>query len=253
MCTVIAVIFTFPIQLFPSMELLEAAFLFRQRKREVKTETYGRVDEEEDGIELEAPAAFRDAEETANPLHADDPSDALEDVSLDDDVEAGAAPPTNGQRAPTTGGGAATTPPRSASPADESSATKLVRNGSSSEETKDAVGDPPAAPPARATKAPMTRKRAAFRLSVVLVVYLAAVAVPDLGALIALLGALTGSILSLVAPALINRRCPREKRWWEGPADALCLLVGLAGGVAGTYQAALNVVRSGGDVDEGAA
>ena len=60
----------------------------------------------------------------------------------------------------------------------------------------------------------MTWPRVFFRLGVVLGTFLAAVAVPDLGALIALLGALTGSILSLIAPALINRRCPRER--WMG-------------------------------------
>ena len=96
------------------------------------------------------------------------------------------------------------------------------------------------------------RRRRRFRLAVVFVVFLAAVAVPDLGALIALLGALTGSILSLIAPALINRRCPRQKFWWELPADVFVLVAGVAGGLAGTYQAALNVVRSGGEMEEGA-
>ena len=57
----------------------------------------------------------------------------------------------------------------------------------------------------------MTWPRVFFRLGVVLGTFLAAVAVPDLGALIALLGALTGSILSLATPALINRRCPARK------------------------------------------
>ena len=84
---------------------------------------------------------------------------------------------------------------------------------------------------------------------VVLGTFLAAVAVPDLGALIALLGALTGSILSLIAPALINRRCPREKGGWECVADGMTILIGVIGGTLGTYQAFLNVVN-GGDISE---
>jgi amino acid permease len=95
----------------------------------------------------------------------------------------------------------------------------------------------------------MTWPRVFFRLGVVLGTFLAAVAVPDLGALIALLGALTGSILSLIAPALINRRCPREKGGWECVADGMTILIGVIGGTLGTYQAFLNVVN-GGDISE---
>ena len=108
---------------------------------------------------------------------------------------------------------------------------------------------PRAVPEATAKRKVMTWPRVFFRLGVVLGTFLAAVAVPDLGALIALLGALTGSILSLIAPALINRRCPREKGGWECVADGMTILIGVVGGTLGTYQAFLNVVN-GGDISE---
>ena len=108
---------------------------------------------------------------------------------------------------------------------------------------------PRVVPEATAKRKVMTWPRVFFRLGVVLGTFLAAVAVPDLGALIALLGALTGSILSLIAPALINRRCPREKGGWECVADGMTILIGVVGGTLGTYQAFLNVVN-GGDISE---
>ena len=108
---------------------------------------------------------------------------------------------------------------------------------------------PRVVPEATAKRKVMTWPRVFFRLGVVLGTFLAAVAVPDLGALIALLGALTGSILSLIAPALINRKCPREKGGWECVADGATILIGLVGGTLGTYQAFLNVVN-GGDISE---
>ena len=112
-------------------------------------------------------------------------------------------------------------------------------DGDVAEESK--AGD--AAPEAEGKRATMPPKRAAFRLLIVFLVFVAAIAVPDLGALIALLGAVTGSILSLVAPAIINRRCPREKRPFELPADVAFLVVGVVGGALGSYQALLNIVR----------
>uniref|UniRef100_A0A7S2D9T8 Amino acid transporter transmembrane domain-containing protein n=2 Tax=Octactis speculum TaxID=3111310 RepID=A0A7S2D9T8_9STRA len=90
----------------------------------------------------------------------------------------------------------------------------------------------------------MPWKRVAFRLAIVSLVFLAAAAVPDLGALISLLGALTGSVLALIAPGVINFRCPRpDRRRWEPYADVFVIVVGFVGGVFGTYQAFLNVIR----------
>mmetsp|Transcript_18281 Transcript_18281/g.56058 ORF Transcript_18281/g.56058 Transcript_18281/m.56058 type:complete len:595 (+) Transcript_18281:60-1844(+) len=95
-------------------------------------------------------------------------------------------------------------------------------------------------------------RRLLFRVGVVFLVGLVAALVPDLGDLIALIGALTGSALSLVTPALIDLSCPRpNRRKWEVPCDVLIILIGVVGGVAGTVQAVLNVVHAGADDIDG--
>ena len=226
---VVAVLFTFPVQLFPSLELLEAQCLFRAKFRKREDERFAAVDGDEDVLEMVEVNAG--PVETVNPLHDeasptlrkrtpsadgdrdtdafdDDLEGQLEDVGLDDDDD--------------TDGG-------------EAVATSEVAGEESKQET---------VPEAAAARRTMPPKRVAFRFAVVLLVFLAAIAIPDLGALIALLGALTGSILSLIAPAIINRRCPRpDKRRWELPADCAALFVGALGGAFGSYQALMNTLR----------
>jgi len=92
-------------------------------------------------------------------------------------------------------------------------------------------------------------KRVAFRVAVVFAVGLVAALVPDLGDLIALIGALTGSALSLVVPSLIDLYCPRPNRKkWEVPCDVIIISLGVLGGLLGTIQAVLNVVGNDDDV-----
>ena len=79
-CTVVAVIFTFPIQLFPSMELLEASFFFRERKRRRR-----HLVSTEDGVELRRPSYIKkhsdvhSADDVGNPMHAADDECAGDD------------------------------------------------------------------------------------------------------------------------------------------------------------------------------
>ena len=197
---VVAVIFTFPVQLFPAIELLEGHFFLATHKRFEKR-SFEAVEAQDDGVVVEMVTVGA----VENPMHTEEAADGddfgdLEDVAIDDDAGDG---------------------------------------DDVAEESK--AGD--AVPEAEGKRATMPPKRAAFRLLIVFLVFVAAIAVPDLGALIALLGAVTGSILSLVAPAIINRRCPREKRPFELPADVAFLVVGVVGGALGSYQALLNIVR----------
>ncbi len=258
-CTVVAVIFTFPIQLFPSMELLEASFFFRERKRRRR-----HLVATEDGVEMRRPSYMKkhsdvhSADDVGNPMHAADdecPGELDEVKTSSPVVKRPSVTPL--LETPETG-----TPdtPTSTNPLTKDEAKSdpefdnLVdielskRQEPANVETGEPVS-PRAVPEATAKRKVMTWPRVFFRLGVVLGTFLAAVAVPDLGALIALLGALTGSILSLIAPALINRKCPREKGGWECVADGATILIGLVGGTLGTYQAFLNVV-SGGDMSE---
>mmetsp|Transcript_4364 Transcript_4364/g.13357 ORF Transcript_4364/g.13357 Transcript_4364/m.13357 type:complete len:503 (+) Transcript_4364:132-1640(+) len=199
--TIIAVILTFPVQLFPSIELLEKTAGFSDATRSnVGTTEYKRASTDaETGIEL-------------NPIRA------RADDSKESVVEDSAPAP-----APAVVASPPATPLASPPPSPRS----------------------PASPGARPPETPAW-KRSAFRIAVVVAIGLVAAVVPDLGALIDLIGALTGSALSLVVPAIIDIRCPRPgRRRWELIVDLLICAVGVVGAVAGTVQAVQAAFRVG--------
>ncbi|KAJ8605363.1 hypothetical protein CTAYLR_002359 [Chrysophaeum taylorii] len=185
--TIVAVVLTFPVQLFPSIELLEKTVGFSsaagKSKRSTTETEYAPARDAEVGIEM-----------MMTPVKVIDP----EEESKDDDA---------------------------------------ITDPHKDEPREDDEADPS---PLKETP-PL--KRAAFRVSIVVGVGLVAALVPDLGALIDLIGALTGSALSLVVPALIDIKCPRPGRQrWELYVDIFVLLVGLVGAVAGTIQAVQNAL-----------
>lgn len=269
-CTIVAVIFTFPIQLFPSMELLEASFFFKERKRRRR-----QLVSTEDGVELRRPSFLKKhsdihSDDIGNPMHVEDdecPGELDDEVKTSPlakrpsvtpllDTPEAPLPDTPTSAVPLTAPDAKAPYEDAPDEAKEAAFNALVdvelakRHEPANEPDWAVPESPPPrpVPDAAAKRKVMTWPRVFFRLGVVFLTFLAAIAVPDLGALIALLGALTGSILSLIAPALINRRCPRPKGAWECVADGATVVIGVVGGTLGTYQAFLNVI-GGGDLD----
>lgn len=73
-----------------------------------------------------------------------------------------------------------------------------------------------AAVAAAAGPRPTTGAQQAFRVGVVAATGLAAAVVPNLGALIALVGAVSGSLIAIVLPAAIDMACPRKAPGFAG-------------------------------------
>lgn len=112
----------------------------------------------------------------------------------------------------------------------------------------DNYDDEPVSPQGKSAKPPRPTsplKRSCFRIVIVVGIGLVAALVPDLGALIDLIGALTGSALSIVVPALIDLKCPRPgRRRWEFFVDCALILLGVIGGITGTFQAIVYAANS---------
>ena len=86
----------------------------------------------------------------------------------------------------------------------------------------------------------------AAQLSLVL---LMAVLIPNLGILIALIGAISGSVLALILPALIDFRTPHRETTAVTQGLALCnVFFGVLGGIWGSALA-LQAVFSGDAVE----
>lgn len=85
---------------------------------------------------------------------------------------------------------------------------------------------------------PMPLKQKVFRVFLVICTWLAAVLVPNLGALIALIGAISGSLLAIILPALINLRCDRPDHTREEQLiDMFLIGFGSVGGILGSALA----------------
>lgn len=191
--TIIAVVLTFPVQLFPSIELLEKSVGFTDANApSVATAQYQHF-KNDDGIELTV----------NNPM-----------TSSDDEGKAAGVPTDEAVDFRTESEGVEEDPSSPSSPRNQ----------------------PPPETPAW--------KRTSFRVLIVVAIGLVAAIVPNLGALIDLIGALTGSALSLIVPAIIDMRCPRPgRRKWELFVDIFVCAVGIVGAVAGTYQAVQNALE----------
>ena len=80
----------------------------------------------------------------------------------------------------------------------------------------------------------MTTARVAFRIGVVAATGAAAASIPDLGALLALVGSVTGAVLTLIIPSIINLRVfGRELPALELALTGAGLCLGVVGGVPG--------------------
>lgn len=92
----------------------------------------------------------------------------------------------------------------------------------------------------------MPPKQQAFRVSLVLFTYLAAALIPNLGVLIALIGAISGSLLAIIIPALINLRChlPSETKNTR-IRDWCFVVIGVIGGFWGSVLALREAVIHG--------
>mmetsp|Transcript_6623 Transcript_6623/g.9842 ORF Transcript_6623/g.9842 Transcript_6623/m.9842 type:complete len:553 (-) Transcript_6623:1540-3198(-) len=244
--TIIAVILTFPVQLFPSIELLEktchiqrppSTISSRRRRQSVSIDDhqYHPTLIEEQGIELADledthRRASKDYSEPKFVIIGDDDDDTTDEDTLD-------ATRTHH--------------------ADAFTHAHIQNGHTNLDEEKS-----PTKNPLRATTGeesefdgasifsdddidPQPWRRIFFRITVVFFVGLAAALVPDLGELIALIGALTGSALSLVFPALIDIKCPRpNRRKWELVVDIFVIVIGIIGGTTGTIQALQNAFSS---------
>ena len=93
----------------------------------------------------------------------------------------------------------------------------------------------------------MTTARVAFRIGVVAATGAAAASIPDLGALLALVGSVTGAVLTLIIPSIINLRVfGRELPTLELFLTGLGLCLGVVGGIWGTAMALVVAVRGDG-------
>jgi hypothetical protein len=101
----------------------------------------------------------------------------------------------------------------------------------------------------------LTGKQKCFRIGVVAATGLTAALVPNLGALIALAGAITGPLIAVVLPALIDFRTPRSEKGFncgralERKLDVLFIVVGSVCGMW-SFVAAVRLVLQGDSVGE---
>ena len=101
--------------------------------------------------------------------------------------------------------------------------------------------------PSPAEEAPGTSwKQKVFRVLLVAFTWIIAATVPNLGALIALLGAATGSLLSIVLPSMIDYCCPREafglnpgRNFERYAINSFLIAFGVIGGLWATVMAFL--------------
>ena len=92
----------------------------------------------------------------------------------------------------------------------------------------------------------MPPKQQAFRVSLVLVTYLAAALIPNLGVLIALIGAISGSMLAIIIPALINLHCHLPSETKHTRIRDWCFVgIGVVGGFWGSVLALREAVVNG--------
>jgi len=91
----------------------------------------------------------------------------------------------------------------------------------------------------------MSSSRVLFRIGIVACTGLVSMTVPDLGALIALFGSMSGSLLAIVTPAVINVRIRgAEISPLESALSIACVVFGAVGGLWGTGLA-LRLILSG--------
>ena len=96
------------------------------------------------------------------------------------------------------------------------------------------------------TASVMPVKQKAFRVGLVVGTLLMAVLIPNLGILIALIGAISGSVLAIILPALIDFKTPHQKTTATTQIIALVsIFCGVLGGIWGS-SLALEAVFSGG-------
>ena len=92
----------------------------------------------------------------------------------------------------------------------------------------------------------MPPKQQAFRVSLVLFTYLAAALIPNLGVLIALIGAISGSMLAIIIPALINLHCHLPSETKHTRIRDWCFVgIGVVGGFWGSVLALREAVVNG--------
>lgn len=214
--TIIAVVLTFPVQLFPALELLEKSMGFSN-----PVDDYAVCDDTESGIELCAvPTAAKGLEEPTAP--------SSEDSMRDDDVAL--LHVDNGHIAATSNG---------FYPFAKHVRMKHIRLSTTDEESPRTSQK---SSPNQSAETPAW-KRTIFRLTVVVAIGLVAALIPNLGALIYLIGALTGSVLSLVVPALIDLCHQRPGRCrLEIVIDVFVCIIGVIGAISGTVQAVQNAL-----------
>ncbi len=84
----------------------------------------------------------------------------------------------------------------------------------------------------------MSTRQIAFRILLVMATFSAAAIIPNLGALIALIGAISGSVLAIILPALIDYRCPHKSTSAASQGIALVnIFFGALGGSWGSVLA----------------
>jgi len=86
-------------------------------------------------------------------------------------------------------------------------------------------------------------KQMVFRCGLVLAAMLIALAIPNFGLLISLIGALGCAALQFIAPSMFYLKLFPEARPWRKFLSALYVLFGLVGGVLGTVQTVIEIVE----------
>ena len=248
-----AVTLTFPVMIFPAVEILETRFGLRASAEKASVPPRGFNKLESDGPEeiskvvhvsfdaarMAEPHSFDEARMAESPLREQNSppgSDNLENSAASGEAaaadEAAVANIFDG--------------PETASLCTSAELGKRVR----------VFSDPAQTQPADLLAAGISNKQKLFRVALVASTALQAALVPNLGSLIALVGAVSGSLLAIVLPALIDYHCPREPmglspgRPNERRLDIALIAVGTVGGIWSAVLALIQVVRGAGDVGE---
>jgi len=84
----------------------------------------------------------------------------------------------------------------------------------------------------------------AFRIAIILITYAFAVLIPELDSFISLVGAFSGSYLSLILPPIIEMVTYWNEglRWYTIVKDIFILIIGILGCVTGTYSSISSII-----------
>ena len=234
----LAVVLTFPVQLLPAIQILERASASRSPARRARAPAAARR-----GRRLRplSAATTRADDDEAVAALVDEFSRASGEIELppsaaDDGAPGGGA-----------GGGRAARGRRRATA--RRGGRRRLQAMPMAVSGHGAIDAAAAAPPPREKRdeVPMTTARVAFRIGVVAATGAAAASIPDLGALLALVGSVTGAVLTLIIPSIINLRVfGRELPTLELFLTGLGLSLGVVGGIWGTAMALVVAVRGDG-------